>query len=332
MMTWLMNTGYVTKTIVVPAGIDPVRVDKYLASLPDLDLSRAFIQHLIADGQVRIDGVAASKNRRLKGGETIHLHIPPPDLPDLVPEDIPLDIVYEDEHLAVVNKPAGLVVHPAPGNPRHTLVNALLYHFGHLSGDVEDLRPGIIHRLDKNTSGLLLVAKTDPVARKLRAQLADRKITKTYDAVICGHMPERGGTIDFPIGRSMKDRKKMIVTNLRSRPAVTGYRVRDRFRINELVEVDLVTGRTHQIRVHFSHINRPVLGDPDYGGRQKWLRGIAAPDRTMARTLLEMIDRQALHARALGFVHPVTGVGMTLTSDPPPDMARLIDFLGARCR
>jgi 23S rRNA pseudouridine1911/1915/1917 synthase len=322
-----MDAGYKKRTVTVPQGIEPIRLDKYLASLTDLDLSRAFIQHIAGEGQITVDRKVAVKKHVLRGGETIVLTIPPPETPDLTPEDIPLEIVYDDGHLAVVNKPAGLVVHPAPGNPNHTLVNALLHHFGQLSHDIDELRPGIIHRLDKSTSGLLLVAKNDSVARKLRQQLSERRITKIYNAVICGRLTEESGTIELPIGRSLKDRKKMIVTNIKSREAITRYKLLERFRINDLVEVNLVTGRTHQIRVHFAHLNRPVLGDPDYGGRQKWLKGIGPSERNTGRELLELIDRQALHARKLEFTHPVTGKNISVECDLPDDMRRLIAAL-----
>ncbi len=320
------------RTVSVPNGIDPVRIDKFLASCDDLDLSRAFIQQMISDERVTVDGRAVTKNHKLKGREQIVLHIPPPELPDLSPENIPLDIVYEDEYLAVVNKPAGLVVHPAPGNPDHTLVNALLYHFRTLAPDdsAGGLRPGIIHRIDKNTSGLLIVAKDDTVARRLRQQLADRKITKLYSAVVCGHMRDASGTIDLPIGRSIRDRKKMAVTNVHSREAITHYVVQEKYRLNDLLEVRLETGRTHQIRVHLAHINRPVLGDPDYGGRQRWLRGIMPEERKFAGRLLALFDRQALHARSLKFLHPVSGEEISVTSDLPEDMRGLIDALRAR--
>jgi 23S rRNA pseudouridine1911/1915/1917 synthase len=327
-----MEQGHRKETVVVPEGIEPIRLDKYLASLEKLDLSRSFIQNMAGRGLISVDQSPADKKLRLRGGEKIDLSIPPPEAPDLTPENIPLDIVYDDDYLAVVNKPAGLVVHPAPGNPGHTLVNALLHHFQQLSSDTDDLRPGIIHRLDKNTSGLLLVAKTDAVARKLRQQLADRKITKIYHAITCGHMPDDTGEIDLPIGRSIRDRKKMIVTNLKSRQAVTRYRVLERYRINDLVEINLVTGRTHQIRVHLSHINRPVLGDPDYGGRQKWLRGIDPSEKRVGKALLEMIDRQALHARSLVFIHPVSGNEVSVESELPDDMTRLIDTLNKQYR
>jgi 23S rRNA pseudouridine1911/1915/1917 synthase len=320
------------KTINVPSGIKPIRLDKFLASLDELDISRSFIQQMISDNLVVVDGKTVGKSFRLKGGETIDLIIPPPEKFDLTPEDIPLSIIYEDEHLAVVDKPAGLVVHPAPGNPKHTVVNALLYHFGNISEDDKDLRPGIIHRLDKGTSGLLLAAKNDTVARKLRRQLADRQITKIYQAVVCGHMPDRSGTINLPIGRSIKDRKKMTVTDIASREAITHYRVLESFRLVDLVEVEIKTGRTHQIRVHLSHLNRPVFGDPDYGGRSKWLSGIGPSARKSGKTLLEIVERQMLHAKTLAFTHPVTGKEMEITGDLPDDIEGLLSILRDKYR
>jgi len=322
-----MTAESIKKSVKVPDLAAPERLDKYLASLPELDLSRAFIQQIIVEGLLSVNGRVVAKNHRLRGGELIELTIPPPEMPDLTPEDIPLEIVYDDQYLAVVNKPAGLVTHPAPGNPRHTLVNALLHHFGQLARDTEQYRPGIIHRLDKNTSGLLIIAKNDSAARKLRQQLSERRMTKIYQAVICGHMPEDSGTIDLPIGRSIKDRKKMIVTNVKSREAITRYKVIERFRLNDLVEINLVTGRTHQIRVHLLHLHRPVLGDPDYGGRHKWLKGIDPSERRRAQTLLDAIDRQALHARSLSFQHPVTEKEVSVSGDFPDDMARLLELL-----
>jgi len=320
------------KTIRVPHRIEPVRLDKYLASQENLDLSRSHLQSIISDGLVKVDGKIMGKKHKLKGGELIELTIPPPSEIDLSPEDIPLEIVFEDEHLAVINKPAGLVVHPAPGNLKHTLVNALVYHFGQVSQDKNDIRPGIVHRLDKDTSGVLIVAKNDSIARRLREMMADRKITKIYNAIICGHMPEESGVIELPIGRSLKDRKKMTVTNIASREAVTHYQVSERFRHNDLVEVKIETGRTHQIRVHFAHLNRPVLGDPDYGGRQKWLKGIDPSARKAGKEILELIDRQALHARRLIFIHPITGNELSIEGDLPKDFNGVLRYLQEKYR
>ncbi|MDD4050989.1 MAG: RluA family pseudouridine synthase [candidate division Zixibacteria bacterium] len=324
-----MNRLNREKAIIVPPGVESERLDRYLTALSELELSRSQIQRLIDDGLVLVDGQAETKNHRLRGGEKIVITIPPPEEPNVAPENIPLNIVYEDEYLAVIDKPYGLVVHPAPGNPEHTLVNALLYHLKQVAPDETGLRPGIIHRLDKNTSGLLMVAKDEVTARKLREQLAAREVTKIYRAVVCGHMPEAEGTIDLPVGRSLRDRTKMTVTKLHSREAITRYTVITSYRLLELVDVQLVTGRTHQIRVHFTHLNHPVFGDPEYGGRLRWLRGIDPARRNEARKLLDLIDRQALHARSLTFVHPATGREMTFTSELPDDMKRLVDYLDA---
>lgn len=325
-----MNTANRTETVIVPTDVASERLDRYLSALTELELSRSQIQRLIDDGLILVDDKVVPKNYRLRGGESIVIAIPPPEVPDASPENIPLNIIYEDDHLAVIDKPAGLVVHPAPGNPRHTLVNALLYHLKQVAPDETGLRPGIIHRLDKDTSGLLMVAKDEVTARKLRQQLADRQVTKIYRAVICGHMPERDGEIDLPVGRSLKDRTKMTVTHLHSREAITHYTVVKSYRLVDLVDVHLVTGRTHQIRVHFAHLNHPVFGDPEYGGRLTWLKGIDPARRLEARKLLDLIDRQALHAGVLTFVHPTSGKEMTFTSDMPTDMQCLLDYLDSR--
>lgn len=322
-----MDTKKRISTLAIPAEAAAERLDRYLSTVSELELSRSQIQRLIDGSLVSVDGKAVSKNYRLRGGETVVVTIPPTETPEASPEDIPLNIIYEDDYLAVIDKPAGLVVHPAPGNPRHTLVNALLYHLKRVAPDETGLRPGIIHRLDKDTSGLLMVAKDEITARKLRRQLADRQVTKIYRAVICGHMPEREGEIDLPVGRSLKDRTKMTVTHLHSREAITRYAVVASYRLVDLVDVHLVTGRTHQIRVHFAHLNHPVFGDPEYGGRLSWLKGIDPSRRIEARRLLDLIGRQALHAGVLTFVHPATGKEMTFTSNPPEDMRRLLAYL-----
>lgn len=321
-----MSRGAKRVTLSVVRDLLPVRLDRYLSSQAELDLSRAQIQKLIADGAVTIGGNSLKKNQILRGGEVIELIIPPPKPSNLLPENIPLAILFEDDQIAVINKPAGLVVHPAPGNRTHTLANALMHHFAELSHD-DPLRPGIIHRLDKDTSGLILVAKTDRAARKLRQKFAERDVTKIYHALVCGHLQRENGTIAEPIGRSIRDRKKMVVTDRRSREAVTHYRVLERFRIADWVEIKLETGRTHQIRVHFQHLHRPILGDPDYGGRQKWLKGIFRADRKLAMQVLEIMPRQALHAKSLGFEHPTTKRRIEIDSELPDDMQAAIDLL-----
>ena len=227
----------------------------------------------------------------------------------------------------VVNKPAGMVTHPAAGHYSGTMVNALIHHFEKLASGSGYERPGIVHRLDKGTSGLILIAKTDDIYLKLQQQMQKREIKRTYLALVCGHMKDNEGVIELPIGRSIQDRKKMVVTNVKSREARTSYKLIDRFRSYDLLEVQLHTGRTHQIRVHFSHLGHPVFGDPEYGGRHKWHGGIFAPERELAKHLLDIIPRQALHAQQLEFMHPATQKAIPLRADPPEDIKRVLGTL-----
>lgn len=263
-----------------------VRADKWLAlQLPELSRSR--IEALIADGAVTIDGKPITKSRKLKAGELITAEIPEPRELDVLPQDIPIEIVYEDDELLVVNKPKGMVVHPAAGNPDGTLVNALLYHCGDRLSSINGVvRPGIVHRIDKFTSGLLMVAKTDSAHRCLAEQIKEHSFTREYAAIVCGCFSPEQGTIDAPIGRSKYDRKKMCVTEQNSKPAVTHYETLERFSGYSLVRFKLETGRTHQIRVHSAYKSHPVLGDDVYGKPYKGIEG------------------QCLHAKKVGFVHP----------------------------
>ena len=313
--------------ITVPSDLLPQRLDRYLASREDLNLSRSRIQKLFESGHITLNGRLVVKKHLIKGGETVALVIPPAPKMHLIGEPIPLDIVHEDEHLVVVNKPAGMVTHPAVGNYSGTLVHALLHHFGSLPEASEADRPGIVHRLDKDTSGLLVVARTDAALTALQKAIQERRVTRSYLALVCGHMKEEEGTIDLPIGRSISNRKKMTVTHVKSREAVTNYKFLDRFRSYDLLEVNLHTGRTHQIRVHLSHVGHPVFGDPEYGGRQKWHKGMFAPERLLGKKLLEILPRQALHAARLEFTHPITGQLLDLHRDPPEDFQRLLDVL-----
>jgi 23S rRNA pseudouridine1911/1915/1917 synthase len=261
-------------------------------------------------------------------GEIIHVALPKTPPPDVVPENIPLTVLFEDDHLLVVNKPAGMVVHPACGNYTGTLVNALLYHCNALSAVNDATRPGIVHRLDKDTSGLLVVAKNDAVHAHLARQFARRTIEREYQAIVWGLLKERTGIIETQLGRSKSDRKKMAVV-ADGKIAITEYAVLEQFRYLSLVSLKLRTGRTHQIRVHLAHIHHPVLGDPGYGGRQiVW--GPRTPGRKAeVQRLLKVLTRQALHARTLGFVHPVSGHRMTFESPLPPDMAEALEILRA---
>ena len=275
------------------------RIDKYISD-NIAELTRSAVQGLIEKGMVTSGGKAVSKNMKLKGGEEIIVDIPEPEPMDAVAENIPLDIVYEDNDLLVVNKPKGMVVHPAHGNYSGTLVNALLHHCGDsLSGINGVIRPGIVHRIDKNTSGLLIVAKNDASHLKLAEQIKEHSFTREYEAVACGYFKDTEGTVDAPIGRHKTDRKKMCVTTENSRNAVTHYSVIKQYGGYAHVRLRLETGRTHQIRVHLSYIGHPVLGDDVYGKPYKGL------------------DGQCLHARKIGFIHPTTGEYMEFQSDLP---------------
>ncbi|MEW6051639.1 MAG: RluA family pseudouridine synthase [Candidatus Zixiibacteriota bacterium] len=322
-------TEQVTRHIelMVPVDARWERLDKYLAVVAELGLSRTRAQMLIGNGQVKVDGEVVRSNHRVKPGQKIEAVIPPlPEL-DWSPEDIPFDVVYEDPYLAVVNKPAGLVTHPAKGNYSHTLVNGLVHRFGRLPSLAEGGRPGVIHRLDKQTSGLLLVAKEEKVMYQLQRMLEQRQIKRSYVALVCGHLVEDSGTIELPIGRSATERTKMAVTHENSRPAITHYTQRERFRSYDLLDVSLETGRTHQIRVHFSHLGHPVFGDPEYGGRETWVQGMFAPERPLAKRMLALIGRQALHARRLELVHPVTNTPLVCEVDPPDDFKAVLALL-----
>ncbi|MBX7492244.1 RluA family pseudouridine synthase [Qipengyuania sp. 1NDW9] len=295
------------------------RLDKALAEATGL--SRERVKGLIADGAVEIGGARAkSGSSKLSGGESYRIALPPPEPLEAEPQDIPLDIVFEDEHLLVVNKPAGMVVHPAAGNPDGTLVNALLFHCaGKLSGINGVARPGIVHRIDKDTSGLLVVAKSDAAHEGLAKQFADHSITRRYLAVCAGHPNPPSGTISGRLGRSDRDRKKMAVLPddaTRGKHAVTHYETIKRLDHAALIECRLETGRTHQVRVHCASIGHALLGDPTYGRTPKPLR-----------THLESLDfrRQALHAARLGFIHPISGESLDFCAELPADMRELID-------
>ncbi len=286
------------------------RLDAFLA----LNLegkTRSAVQKLMDQGKVLVNGKTGRKNDKVKPGDSIQVEIPEPEPLELLPQDIPLDIVYEDEHLLVVNKPKGMVVHPAPGNPDGTLVNALLYHCGEsLSGINGVIRPGIVHRIDKDTSGLLMVAKNDLAHQSLAAQIAAHTFTRMYNTVVYGNLKTDEGTISAPIARHPTDRKKMAVVP-GGREAVTHYRVLERLPGFTLVECRLETGRTHQIRVHMAHIGHPVAGDPVYGPKK----------------CITSLNGQCLHARLLGFVHPATGEYMEFDSGLPPYFTDFLEKL-----
>lgn len=301
------------------------RLDAYLARhLPDTSRSRAAA--LIADGRVRLNGQLARKSEKVAPGDVIEVEIPEPVASGVKSEDIPLVIVYQDDDLAVIDKPAGLVVHPAPGHASGTLVNALLHHVRDLSGIGGVLRPGIVHRLDKDTSGLLLVAKHDRAHRALSAALKKREIRRAYIAAAWGHLREDHVTVDAPIGRSPTDRKRMAVVPT-GRPAVTHFQRLERWPAADLIRATLETGRTHQIRVHLLSIGHPVVGDALYGPNGE--RGISGPARQWARMFAKRVNRQFLHAAELEFDHPRTRDRMSFVSPLPPDIAEAVEWARA---
>ena len=277
------------------------RIDRFLSG-EDTGLSRSALQGLVAEGHVLCNGKAPAKSLKLKAGDIILLEIPDAKPIEAVPQEIPLDIIYEDAHLLVVNKPKGMVVHPAPGNPDGTMVNALLWHCaGRLSGIGGAIRPGIVHRIDKDTSGLLVVAKTDAAHQALTEQMHVHSIHRVYHAVVYGNLKEDTGFVEAPIGRDPKDRKKMAVTQQNSKYAYTGWQVLERFGNFTYIACKLKTGRTHQIRVHMASIGHPLAGDAVYG----------------PKNCIRSLNGQCLHAKELGFVHPATGEWMQFDSSLP---------------
>ena len=290
------------ESMLAPEECAGQRLDKAISEmLPSV--SRSMAQKLIGEGSVILNGKTAGKSDKVRSGDEITVFVPDPVELAAVPQDIPLDIVYEDADLLVVNKPKGMVVHPAPGWPDGTLVNALLYHCGgSLSGIGGVIRPGIVHRIDKDTSGLLAVAKNDAAHAGLAAQIKEHSFTREYRAVTVGHLPRQKGSVEFPLGRSRTDRKKQAVNGINARPAVTHYEVLRSYEGFDYCSFVLETGRTHQIRVHAAALGHPVAGDTVYGG-EKNTHGLQG---------------QCLHAKKLGFMHPVTGEYLEFDS-PLPD-------------
>lgn len=289
-------------TVVLVPEVSGQRADQFLAQTLD-GLTRSAAQKLLEEGQVRRGDKALKKNDRLTAGDAVTVCIPEPEAVEVCPQDIPLDVVYEDGDVIVVNKPVGMVVHPAPGHPDGTLVNALLYHCGEsLSGINGQLRPGIVHRIDRDTSGLIIAAKNDTAHLALTEQLQDHSLYREYEAIVLGNLREDEGTIDLPIARHPTDRKRMAVNHQSGRRAVTHWAVLARYPGYTHVQCRLETGRTHQIRVHLSALGHPVLGDPVYGGQRKGF-----PELT----------GQCLHARKLTFRHPRTGEHLTAEAPLP---------------
>lgn len=308
---------------------EALRVDKFLYNqLPRY--SRTFFQKLIDNGQVTVNGASVKSSFKVSSGDVIRLEIPPPVETGIEAENIPLKIIYQDKDIIVIDKPAGMVVHPGAGVKSGTLVNALLYHCKDLSGIGGRLRPGIVHRLDKNTSGVLVVAKNDQAHIHLAKQLQERSMGREYTALVWHNLPDDQGEIDTTLNRSKKDRKKFTVTR-QGRRAVTHFRVIRRFGFLTLMRIRLETGRTHQIRVHLNHIHHPVFGDPDYNGRTKQLSQVGKQsDRLLAKELLGNIDRQALHAGYLKLMHPSSGELLEFESPLPDDISTVLNKLNTR--
>ncbi len=298
-----------------------LRLDRFLAE--KLTLSRSFAATLIESGRVRVAGRIVKKSYSPAAGDVIVVEVPQPEPLAVEAEDIPVDVLYEDEGFLVVNKPAGMVVHPAPGHAQGTLVNALLHHAGRLSSIGGARRPGIVHRLDKDTSGLIIMAKEETVHRRLAEALARRKIVRYYLAACWGHLKDDSVMIEADVGRHRHDRKRMAVVP-GARPAATEIERLERWKAADYLKVRLHTGRTHQIRVHLRHIGHPVVGDRQYG--EGWERGLRGGGDRWAREMARRVSRQFLHAAELHFTHPLTGRSMDLGAPLPPDLASAAEW------
>lgn len=316
------------REFLVGADGENLRLDQFLVGVCE-DLSRSRIQTDMASELVTVDAVPRAKGFRLKAGQVVRYAPAVPVAMQALPQDIPLDIVHQDEHLVVINKPVGLVVHPAVGHPDGTLVNALLHRFGNLPAAGNPLRPGIVHRLDRDTSGLMVVALTDEAHRRLAAQIEAREVGRVYQALSWGAWAEPAGRLTGAIGRHPRFRQKMAVVERRGREAATRYQVIDDFGFVQLCRVELETGRTHQIRVHFAYNGHPVVGDALYG-EDKRARGIHNLDRRQADWMVKAATRQMLHAAELRLVHPLTGQEMIFIAQLPSDMARVLAGLRER--
>ena len=304
-----MNENGLQRLTVSPEDAG-VRIDKYLAEqLPDI--TRSYLQKLLKDGSVQMNGKPVKASTKTAVGAVIALTIPEPEEPEILPENIPLDILYEDSDVILINKPKNMVVHPAAGHYTGTLVNALMYHCrGDLSGINGVLRPGIVHRIDKDTTGVLIVCKNDRAHNALAEQLKEHSITRKYRAIVCGNLKDEG-TVDAPLGRHPQDRKKMAIVRSGGKRAVTHYRVLERFGNDTYIECQLETGRTHQIRVHMASLGHPLLGDEIYGRAKSPFK----------------LEGQTLHAMVLGFIHPTTGEYMEFEAPLPEYFEKLLEKL-----
>jgi 23S rRNA pseudouridine1911/1915/1917 synthase len=307
---------------VVPAKQAKERLDVYLTHQIQ-NATRSKVRAGIDQGFVLVNGKIVKASHSVAPGEVIDVTLPRPPRTEAKPENIPLDIVFEDDTLLIVNKRAGMVTHPAYGNYTGTLVNALLHHCDSLSTLNTEMRPGIVHRLDKDTTGLMVVAKNDVAHHHLARQFSSRTIDREYWALVWGKFEQRKGTIEASLGRSKKDRKKVAVT-AGGKQAITDYQVLEEFAFLSLIRLKLRTGRTHQIRVHLAHIGHPVFGDPTYSGRSHTWGGLEGKAALKAQALLKLINRQALHAKTIGFIHPATKETMKFESELPEDMKEVI--------
>jgi 23S rRNA pseudouridine1911/1915/1917 synthase len=314
--------------IVVDKGQQVMRIDKYLVNRM-VNTSRSKIQAAAEAGNILVNEQAVKSNYKIKPQEVISIVLPhPPRDTEILPENIPLDVVFEDEHILVINKNAGLVVHPGVGNYTGTLINALYYYFRDLPlFQTGDMRPGLVHRLDKNTSGILLIAKTELALNRLARQFYDRTTSRKYLALVWGSIDDEEGRIEGHIGRDPRDRKKMTVfpDGSQGKPAVTHYKLLERLGYLSLVECQLETGRTHQIRVHFKSIRHPLFNDETYGGDQILKGTTFTKYKQFVQNCFQVLPRHALHAKSLGFSHPTTGEKMFFDSELPEDMTRVIE-------
>jgi 23S rRNA pseudouridine1911/1915/1917 synthase len=317
----------IPKVHTVPASRAGERLDRFLAEA-ERTLSRSAVQQLIDGGHVRLNDAPARASRRVREGDRVEVVRPRREPQALRPEAIPLEVVFEDEHLAVIAKPAGMVVHPAVGHRSGTLVHALLHRYGVLpDGTGSPERAGIVHRLDKGTSGLLLIARTDEAHRELARQIEAREVKRVYRSVVWGRLAKKTGRIEASLARSPRDRKKIAVVARGGRHAATRYEVRREGEYLTELLATLETGRTHQIRVHLAHLGHPVFGDPEYGGRRGPLMKLAPGRRAEAALLLADLDHQALHAETLGFTHPATRERLEFTRPVPSEFQAVLDTL-----
>jgi 23S rRNA pseudouridine1911/1915/1917 synthase len=319
-----MTSRVLELSVPTPSGGE--RLDRFLAAA-QADLSRSRLQQLIREGRVRVNGMRARASHRLRDGDRISVEIEEPQATTLEPEDLPVVLVYEDPDLVVVDKPAGLVVHPGAGVTSGTLVHRLLHRFPEIGGIGGPARPGIVHRLDKETSGLMVIARTARAHRALVEAIRARSVRRGYLALVWGDPRAAEGAVSTRIGRDPTERKRMAVLERGGKEARTRWRVIERFGVAAALEVELETGRTHQIRVHLMHIRHPVVGDPTYGGRGKKLLSLPVGQRNLAQALLLCLRRQALHAGSLQLSHPVTGRALSFQSAVPEDLSRALTML-----